>query len=165
MRIIMDKKQFLKRGLLWLVFTVYLLTVLKMTVIRDGFFPEHFFTGSLNLLPFAEYLRLWRAGDRFSFLYYLVGNIAWFVPFGLLAGLIYGGRVRRPFLRIIFMALAFSAFIEVLQYVMGTGVTELDDVILNTLGAALGCLACFLLKKFVRYLRRLYREHREEQLK
>ena len=37
-------------------------------------------------------------------------------------------------------AFALSVLIETLQYLLGSGVTEVEDVILNTLGAALGTL-------------------------
>ena len=34
--------------------------------------------------------------------------------------------------------------IEALQYFLRTGVTDIDDVLLNSLGAALGCLLILL---------------------
>lgn len=36
------------------------------------------------------------------------------------------------------MGLLFSLFIETMQYILGTGISELDDLILNTLGAVIG---------------------------
>lgn len=59
----------------------------------------------------------------------------WFVPFGVY--LQYKKRAD-SILRISAYGFLFSLMIETLQYVFGTGYSELDDLILNTLGAGLG---------------------------
>lgn len=70
-------------------------------------------------------------------------NIAFFIPFGLL---IPGKNWKTVFIT----AAVFSGLIEVVQYIGGYGLAELDDVICNTLGAMVGYLFWFGLKKAVR---------------
>lgn len=67
----------------------------------------------------------------------ILGNIALFVPFGLLAPLAFGWAVGRTLLATTSIALG----VEVLQFVMATGrVASIDDVLLAALGGGLGAL-------------------------
>lgn len=70
-------------------------------------------------------------------LYNLIGNIVLFMPFGFI--LRYKDS-RFTSLFIIAMACVFSCTIEVFQYIFICGITDIDDVLLNTLGAYLGCV-------------------------
>ena len=84
-----------------------------------------------------------------------VANILFFIPFGLLfpRGLIFpnqpwSGKTGRGLKPVLLSALVFSVSIETIQYVATLGVTELDDVICNTLGAVIGfwirrALSCY----------------------
>ncbi len=65
-------------------------------------------------------------------------NVVMFLPFGFLAPLIWEdlGKLHRVALR----GLAFSALIEVSQLLSYRG-TDVDDLIMNTLGAVIGYLA------------------------
>ena len=66
-----------------------------------------------------------------------MANIAMFLPFGfLLSDLLLRRRVRIPVVMV--TAVLFSLLIETLQLFMMRGLFEWDDVISNTLGAALG---------------------------
>lgn len=67
----------------------------------------------------------------FAFLF--VGNVACFVPFGF--GLSALTPLRRAVVPLCFLG---SLLIEVLQWAFGTGVPQVEDVLLNTFGAALG---------------------------
>ncbi len=64
----------------------------------------------------------------------LMGNVALFVPIEVL-----GMVARWSTLRAIAFAAAVSMLIEVVQFVLGRN-ADVDDVILNTLGGALGAL-------------------------
>ena len=59
-----------------------------------------------------------------------LGNIALFLPVGLLVGPRLG--------RALAVGAALSLGIEITQYLMAWGYTDLDDLVFNTLGAALG---------------------------
>lgn len=74
---------------------------------------------------------------RIKRVYLFVGNIIWFVPFGFY--LRHFGKVRKLW-QIWLLGLLFSFAIEFLQYVFGTGISELDDLILNSFGAWIGAI-------------------------
>ena len=65
----------------------------------------------------------------------IFGNIAMFIPLGVL--LPYLLNVTK-FKSVFLMSLAFSAGIEITQYITGRGLCEFDDVFNNTLGACVG---------------------------
>lgn len=69
-------------------------------------------------------------------------NILLFEPLGM--SLSQGLPCRQPWLRFlltVLVALGLSCAIEVLQYLFSLGRTEVDDVIMNTLGAIVGALS------------------------
>lgn len=78
----------------------------------------------------------------------VLGNVAVFVPFGAAvaaATLLSGRRERRGsfwrwWLKVTLAGLALSLIIEIGQLAVPGRVTDIDDVILNTLGAATGAL-------------------------
>lgn len=118
-----------------LLLVVYLLILFRITVFRSGFCDHALFSGELNLVPFSD-LALVIEEKPLSFLYLFFGNILWFVPFGY-----YLKREKRCRLFMtVFLGFCLSLGIEMMQYVFGTGISETDDLILNTAGAFLGAL-------------------------
>jgi glycopeptide antibiotics resistance protein len=73
----------------------------------------------------------------------LAGNVLLFFPFGILLPLVW-----RPlrFWRGIQIAIAFSISIEIIQYLSGYRSADVNDVILNALGACLGLVLVYLLR-------------------
>ena len=67
-------------------------------------------------------------------------NVFLFVPLGLSLPFVLGKGRWAPFLTVL-LALAFSAGIEYLQFTHALGRCEIDDVIMNTLGAFIGSRA------------------------
>lgn len=70
-----------------------------------------------------------------------VANVVMFVPFGVLVSLALPAGTRGGDRVVVPLALATSAGIETVQRWLPTRVPTLQDVVLNTLGAALGLLA------------------------
>ena len=131
------------RAVLTAVFILYILVLLRITVFRSDFLTHGLCSGSILWVPFVELIRILK-NDFFVFFYLFVGNIIWFIPFGFLAPLLWKtGR------KAILYTLGLSFLIEVLQYLFGTGVTEVEDLILNTLGGAIGYW-CYLLIRRVK---------------
>ena len=126
------------RECLLLALVVYLAALLQITVWRGGIDLRAAFVGGARqkaqLTLFHTTLDHWRAGPRY-FIYHFVGNLAWFVPLGLLLP---PARRRWNFAETLLLGLLLSAGIEALQWLLGTGVTDVDDVMINGLGAALG---------------------------
>lgn len=113
--------------------TVYLAVLLRITVFRDGCFSNGLFSGRVEWAPFTYLYHLLEIGYWSYFIYLFVGNLFWFVPLGS-----YVCCKRRPFWQAVLAGFALSVLIETLQFVLGSGVTEVEDVILNTCGTMLG---------------------------
>lgn len=135
-----EKKSILiKRIALHGLFWVYIGVLLKITVFRSGFQPGNLCqNGTINLTLFESYVPLLENRDFKRIVYLFVGNIIWFVPLGFYLGRF--GRRKWEVWQIWLSGLLLSFLIEFLQYVFGTGVSELDDLILNSLGAWIGAL-------------------------
>ncbi|NBH17351.1 VanZ family protein [Clostridiaceae bacterium] len=129
-----------KKRISIIMFGLYMTVLLRITVFRSSFSLYSLFQkGTLNLTLFADYLPLLYQGRWLRFLYLFVGNIVWFIPFGAFW---YGIGIRRDMRRILLLGFLFSLTIETLQFVFGTGVSELDDLILNTFGVWVGAKSC-----------------------
>lgn len=92
-----------------------------------------------NLIPFREirrYLYYPHLLGIYAVVTNLAGNILGFLPFGAILPVLYR-RARRPFW-CIFFSFSFSAAVELTQLVTRVGCFDVDDIILNTLGGALG---------------------------
>ncbi|MCM1064765.1 MAG: VanZ family protein [Eubacterium sp.] len=127
-----------KKHAIAILFLSYLAVLLRITVFRSGFGTHGFCRdGVVNPDLFAEYIPLIRTHDWDRFLYLFAGNIVWFMPLGVYVRY---RRAERGVLRAAVFGFALSLLIEAMQYVFGTGISELDDLILNTAGAALGAL-------------------------
>jgi glycopeptide antibiotics resistance protein len=88
-----------------------------------------------NVLPLQSIIRDLRHGDRDLVVNFL-GNLVAFLPIGLIPPL---ARPRATAAwHVAVFALTLSALIEALQYASGRRVADIDDLILNTLGALLG---------------------------
>ena len=93
--------------------------------------------------PFP-FLAFWEAWNEFTLQVWLnpLLNIAMFVPLGVFLPL-----TAKPFRRWYWMLAAgggTSLAIEALQYILGRGQADVDDLICNTLGAMLGYCLCML---------------------
>lgn len=105
---------------------LYLLFIAYMTLMFRNAVAKR-----LNLTLFWSYrLFLRSAGMRREILF----NIWLFVPLGLILYRLTG----YPWVALI--AIALSASIELMQYALGIGLCELDDIVSNGLGGCLGCL-------------------------
>lgn len=141
------KKRFMM--VLYIAFGVYLLVLLKITVFRAGISLSNLFRNGIVIYDFfAGYLEMIRYGMFFEFIYLFVGNIIWFVPFGFLLPCL--SKRFSTFPRVLLSGLFLSLVIEFLQYAFGTGISEADDLILNTLGALIGYALYRLIHKLKR---------------
>ncbi len=142
-----------------IILILYILLVLRITVFRAGFsFYGLFRHGRFNTEIFTDLIRILRGGSIMTFCYLFFGNIGWFVPYGVLlpaSGITDPDTCRHAALKTVFSGMLFSVMIEFGQYMFGTGVTEIDDVILNTAGVALGYL-------LFRAVRRLAEKRRQK---
>lgn len=132
-----------KKFLLWALFALYLAVLLRITVFRSRFGSFDLCSGTIVWVPFVELFGRTLHTSFFRFVYLFVGNLIWFIPFGLLLPLLTRRRSSA-----ILLGFFLSLCIEILQFIFGTGVSEVEDLILNTLGTAAGYGLYLLLHRF-----------------
>ena len=92
-----------------------------------------------NLELFREIGRFWTYREQLGFwpaFLNIGGNIIGFLPFGLLLPVMH--RNLRKSLPVIRLGFSFSLLVESLQLVLKVGSLDVDDLLLNTVGAAAG---------------------------
>jgi glycopeptide antibiotics resistance protein len=118
----------------WLFFAWVLL------VVHITFFPMviifYDWTSGLNLVPLASIRQLLTEAIPQVAFRNIVGNVLLFVPFGVMLPLLFSNV--RTVGGVAWRAAVISAGIEVLQWVTGARATDVDDIILNTVGAVIG---------------------------
>lgn len=113
---------------------LYLAALVQITALRIGLAGHRWLGGAINAVPLKTTLEAWRDGS-WPFVYHIIGNMAWFVPLGALLPAL---RPRINGRKALLAGAALAAGIEALQYLLGTGVSDVDDVLLNALGALAG---------------------------
>lgn len=142
----------------WLtVFAFYIFLLFALTVFRDGYFIWQFKffwhrpLSQINIIPLVETFKLTKGQSLVDFFYNLYGNIVWFVPMGVFIPAL--TKRHLGFLKVVLIGALISASIETMQFVLNTGVTDIDDVIFNTLGAAVGYLLYFVGKWIIKHIK------------
>lgn len=103
-----------------------------------------------NLVPFKEITRYFRYYDVLGptlFMINMIGNVAAFMPFGFFLPII--SRRSKKWYNTVMFGFVFSLMLETLQLVFKVGSFDVDDMLLNTLGAAAGYL-CYRLVQWTR---------------
>ena len=133
-----------------IIFAVYIMLVAKITVFPDYIFNEAdpyvylqdtfviligFGLSTINLVPFKSILDVFNYGLLFG-IYQNIGNIFLFIPFGFLYKMAFEKNDTK---KIIINAVLVSGGIELVQFFEPRSV-DIDDIILNTLGAIVGIL-------------------------
>ena len=109
------------------------------------FDPVQMWNFRINLLPLVyltDYEILWEMKVN------LIGNIAMFIPVGIVWPSVY--RKLNTHKKVIAAGVGFSLFIEILQLPFYDRVTDIDDLILNSLGFLIGYGIYLLAKKIKR---------------
>ena len=110
------------------VFAVYLVILLWLVLFKFSYDPftviRDFQTRSVNLIPFA-----WARNGE------MIANLFAFIPFGVMLGVNFKQVAFRHKIVVIF---AFSLVLEIIQYALAIGVTDITDLIMNTLGGFVG---------------------------
>ena len=104
----------------------------------------HLPTPRLELVPFSDIISVWTdtSSPGLGAFANIVGNLALLAPLGFLLPLFW--RYFHSIKHTVLFAAGLSLSIELIQLVAG-GVTSVDDLVLNTAGAAIGFLLAKLL--------------------
>ena len=145
-----QRKQFVQREALKIAFSVYMVLLAKITIIPSFVFYEAdpyifsedtfviylgFGLSTVNFTPFQSILNAFEYGFFYG-IYHNAGNILMFVPFGFL----FMAVSHKPMIRkTVLWAALISCIIETIQFFEPRAV-DVDDVLLNTTGAAVGAL-------------------------
>ncbi len=136
-----------------IIFTVvvYAALLLSVVIFKTLASPMDLFTGnhpdyrSLNLIPFKD---MWDPNLSAGFNETsIMGNVILFVPLGLLLKLLLSEQKHNT-LKSALIVLAASLLIESTQYLARIGVSDVNDVILNTAGGGIGILISAALMKW-----------------
>lgn len=134
------RKRNRRREGLYLLLVFYLTAVVEIIALR---MLETAASSAPQLVPLRTTLAQFRAGAG-PFVYHAVGNLVWFVPLGLLLPRLW------PHFRLGSVAacgFGLSLLAEACQWLLGTGTPDVDDLLLNTLGAMLGYAALCLCRR------------------
>ena len=127
------------RGALWALF-LYYLAILSVLLFYGGLFQlDRVWGGSVKLEPFhtiRNYVRFYRNTGSPVSIMNLLGNAVIMVPLGVLLPLLF--RSMCHFWTCLPLCALTAVGVEWLQWVTATGAADVDDSILNFLGAALG---------------------------
>ena len=124
-------------------FIGYLMLLIYLTLFSK-YFGRLFSHRGINLVPFLTINRCLNSQNLSITLTNIAGNIAAFVPLGLL----FPSIIKRlnKFLIVISITTFTSLAIEIMQYVLEVGISDIDDLILNVLGGAVGFVIFKLIK-------------------
>ena len=126
------------RKLTWMALIVYSAVILALTMLkayyRIGYLwdPAVHHHRGVRLIPFDDLIN---ATGWFKPTFEYAGNIAFFIPFGVLVYML----TRSVTWTVLIGGLA-SLTIEISQYIFALGYTDIDDLAMNTLGALIGAL-------------------------
>lgn len=142
----------------WVLFILYLCLLAYFMFFSESFGRTDTSRGyQYNLVPLKEISRYfvhYRTIGPMLFLINIVGNVAAFLPFGFFLPII--SRRSKKWYNTYMLGFGFSLMLETLQLIFMVGSFDVDDMILNTLGAALG----YVTYRMVQYARVQFRHRR-----
>lgn len=123
----MKSKKLTEGILAFYAFMLVWIILFKMDVSVENFGQMR----SINLMPFSQSVIV---NDKLDF-GEMIQNVLAFVPLGVLVYTIWQEKAWRFKLGVIVVT---SVMLEVLQYILGVGASDITDVITNTFGGAVG---------------------------
>ena len=135
-----------KKKIIFGLYIFFLLYFLIFSEIygRSGVMDDYHY----NLTPFQEIERFWKYREQLGFMSYinLFGNVLIFAPFGFIEPL---ASKKRSFWATLVDGCLLSLSVEIFQFIAKVGRFDVDDLLLNTSGVAIGYI-CFLIWNTIR---------------
>lgn len=130
-KLVINKEKFVfHKDFYTLIFILYMLALYYLLLST-----ENAFAYGTNLIPFKEMTR-YAIGSK-GFFYNVIGNIVLFIPFGFFVSNYIQAKKTHQITIIAFIT---SLTAELIQYKIGRAF-DVDDIILNIIGAIIGFLA------------------------
>lgn len=147
-----DKKERHRLKLTWILFVAYMVLLAYFLFFAEGMgrtYNDREYHYNLILLKEIRRFIVYR--DKlgwFAVSANLLGNIVAFVPFGIILPML--KKKKQTFFYIVLFSFEFSLFVEITQLLSKVGSFDVDDLLLNTLGGAIGYFCYWLISRFGR---------------
>ena len=144
-----SKKERILSFCIYAFFILYIVFLLRITLFKQAPMYNLFAAigaseRTISIIPFKSIFDMISTDvSLMRILENVLGNIIIFIPFGLLLPII----LKKENKNIILNGVIFSAFIEIIQFILGLGSTDIDDLIFNTIGVITGYLLFTTIKK------------------
>lgn len=143
-----SKKERKLRYCIFTLFLLYIIILLRITLFKQASMYNLFAAigaseRTISFIPFKSIFDMISTDiSLIRILENVLGNIIIFIPFGLLLPII----LKKKNKNIVLSGVILSALIEILQFIFGLGSTDIDDLLLNTIGVIIGYLLCITIK-------------------
>ena len=121
------------------LFFIYFLILVNLTIFKYGELIIDFDTRFyINYIPLLETIKMFTNDfiDIHTAFYNVIGNILLFIPLGFCIPLFFNKKNKLS--KVILYGFTASLTIEVLQLFTPYSITDIDDIIFNTLGTVIG---------------------------
>ncbi len=120
------------KKLTWTLFIIYAVMLVWVILFKMGFSIENLgYIRNINLIPFSQPAIVNDTMDVSE----IIDNMVIFVPFGIFMGMLNGHRQWPRQLIPIFLT---SLLLEIFQFILAIGASDITDLITNSLGGAAG---------------------------
>lgn len=146
-----SKEKNVMREILINIFFIYFLILINLTICKGSVLQVSFQDEpNINYMPLVETIKMFKNSFRgiVTALYNVVGNIILFIPLGFLIPLLF--KKKNRFLNIVAYGFITSFAIELIQLLTSSNITDIDDIIFNTLGAVLGFIISNVFYKIIK---------------
>ena len=125
------------------LFILYLIGLISLTILPKMYFIDGRIVFKnegfkfLNLIPFRIFYDTIieiKKGNIYYLVFSLIGNIIMFIPIGIILPILFNCNYKKT----IFIGFLISLFIEMTQLIFLNRETDIDDLILNTVGVMIG---------------------------
>ncbi|PKM95486.1 MAG: VanZ family protein [Firmicutes bacterium HGW-Firmicutes-1] len=142
------------RMLCVLLFYLYLFFLAYLLFLSPSFGRTLGVPREYNLLPFktiSNYIIYRDYVNTKTLIINIIGNVVAFMPMGFFVPILF--RKKRSFWKVILFSACVSLIVELLQFKFVVGSFDVDDIILNTFGGAIGFVIYNLLYRIYELLR------------
>lgn len=144
------KKNYIINFLFYSTIILYLALLFGVIIFKTLDSPMDLITGNyipyrnLNLDPYIWDIYMSDSLNKIN----IIGNVILFIPLTILYRA-FGNSNLKKFFKSILIAFILSVFFEAFQFVFEIGITDVNDIILNTLGGIIGTIIYSLISLFL----------------
>ena len=136
-----QKKDYILNSLFYFTLTIYIVLLFTTIIFKTLDSPLDLINGSyihyrkVNLDPYIWDIYMTDYLNKIN----ILGNVILFIPLPIFYRAL-SSKNSGKFFKSIFLSLFLSIFFEIFQFVFEIGVTDINDIILNTLGGIIGTI-------------------------